>query len=111
MGMGKMICSIASENIPEKELEKLLDLTALETRRNKEKFFILIFIASSTKNAFKYRDIFTKYLDLGVRVYIEDKNVQNSKLLNTCTKILYSKNDPGIQSLINNIESANTTAI
>ncbi|MEM0026598.1 MAG: hypothetical protein QXT53_01505 [Ignisphaera sp.] len=111
MGVGKMICSIASENIPEKELEKLLDFTALETRRSRGKFFTLIFIASSTKNAFRYRDIFTKYLDLGIRIYIENNIVQSSELLNMCKKILYSKNDLSIQSLINNIKNANASAI
>lgn len=111
MGVGKMICCIASENIPEKELEKLLDFTVLETRRNKGKFFTIIFVASATKNVFKYRDIFTKYPDVGIRIYIENNVTQISELLNMCKEILYSRNDPNIQDLTINIESVNKLAV
>ncbi|MDK6029315.1 hypothetical protein QPL79_08065 [Ignisphaera sp. 4213-co] len=89
-----MMCCIASEKIENDKLEKLLDFTVLETRRNKGKYFTLIFIASSTKNAFRYRDVFTKYLDIGIRIYVENENsTQLNKILSMCEKILYSKED------------------
>jgi len=102
MDVGEMICAIASEKISESDMNKLLDHIVFEVRRNREKSFTLIIIASNAKNVFRYRDAFTKYVDVGVRLYFDDSPQKLARVIENCTQLFCSTRDHGLRGM--NIE-------
>lgn len=99
MGMGKMMCVLVSEKISEDNINDLLERVVFEVRKNREKSFVLIIIASSIKNAFRYRDAFTKYVDVGVRLYIGSSIQEVSEVLKNCRQLFCSTKDYGLKGL------------
>jgi hypothetical protein len=98
VGVGEMICAIASERISEEDMNRLLDRVVSEVRRNREKSFTLIIIASSARKVFMYRDSFTKYIDVGVRLYFDDSIQKLAEVLNSCAKLFCSAGDQGLKN-------------
>jgi hypothetical protein len=93
MGVGEMICAVASSNVSLEDMHKLIDKAALEARLSREKNLVIVILAPNTKEVFKYRDAFTKYIDLGVRLYYDNNVEKMQKLLSNCKKIFCLQND------------------
>jgi hypothetical protein len=85
MGIGKMICVLVLDDEPIARTDKVIATAIQKARISKTPYISIVFLSTSSTNVFKYRDVFTKYIDIGVRVYIEH-NIENLK------KIMISEN-------------------
>jgi len=101
MGYRKMICTLISESLNENEILQLVDRSILEARINKEQYISIIFITNSIRNAFKYRDIFTKYIDIGIRLYTIKELTELKDIVQKCKYIFISSNDKYLNSIVN----------
>lgn len=95
--MAVLICVLASDNIPIEALSGTISSAVLEVRKSRvrTKFINIVFYGRDAKNVFKYRDVFTRYIDIGVRVYIENRPSQIEKILALCS-IVYAANEDRI---------------
>ncbi|MEM1683658.1 MAG: hypothetical protein QXG84_05045 [Ignisphaera sp.] len=88
-----MICSILSEEQSDTIMNELVNIVAQQTRIIRSEFFTLIFISDNVNNVFMHRDIFTRYIDIGVRVYIENCVEKIYSILKGCRYIYVSSKD------------------
>ncbi len=101
MGYREMICTFISESLNENEILQLVDKSILEARINREPHINIIFITNSVGKAFKYRDIFTKYIDIGIRLYIIKELTEFKDIIQKCKYIFISSNDKYLNFIVN----------
>lgn len=95
--MATLMCILTSDKISIEVLMTLINTVVLEARRRGVAFINIIFYSNSIKDVFKYRDAFTKYIDIGIRIYIEEKQHRLVKILSSCNSIYGSHEDPFIE--------------
>ncbi len=92
MGSGievEMCVLIASESLGMEEIEKVVDRCATEVRKRGLKRMCIFVSSASPAVAFpRLRDVMSKYIDLGIRLYtaLELKNKMN-EVLKSCASI------------------------
>ncbi len=100
MGYRKMMCILISESLDENKILQLIDKSVLEARINKEMYINILFIANSIKNVFRYRDIFTRYIDIGIRLYITKELTELRNIIQKCEHVFISVNDEYAKSIV-----------
>lgn len=99
-----MICVLASTDPPIEKQEKLIDYASSKVRILKQQNINIVFLADSSPKAFKYRDIFTKFIDIGVRVYIEsDLRKLKDIIEKNCRAIYTLLDDTKISKIIESL--------
>ncbi len=91
--MAALICVLASDKVAIEALLKVMDSIVSEIRKNRIGICFMVFYSYDIKNVFRYRDIFTRYVDIGIRVYIENEHSQLIKILAPCTTIYVDSED------------------
>lgn len=101
MGNRKMICVSLSSDVDLSSAAKVIALAVNQARVAKQDHINIVFLAQAVSEVFRYKDEFTKYIDIGVRVYMEKSiEVLKNIILKEC-KILYtSANDEKIRNLL-----------
>lgn len=107
MGNREMMCLSLAADIDVDSIAKAIALVVSQARVAKESYINILFLAQSVSEVFKYKDEFTKYVDIGVRVYIE-KSAESLKdiILKEC-KILYTlTSDVEVRKVIRDIPTS-----
>lgn len=94
MGIRTMICLTLTKNLSLANAEKVMAIAVQQAKLKKALYINLLFLVNSAPDVFKYREIFTKYVDVGVRVYVEG-NIEKFKriLSENCRELYVSHSD------------------
>ncbi|MEM1542257.1 MAG: hypothetical protein QW101_04025 [Ignisphaera sp.] len=103
-----MICCILSEELSDALMDELVNVVAQQTRIIKSEFFTLIFISDNVDNVFAHRDVFTRHIDIGVRVYIENGVEKIYSILKSCKHIYVSSKDYRAVEVLKKIKDLQT---
>lgn len=104
-----MICILLSADIAEDGMDKTILSAVQDARISKQASITIIFLSRETPRVFRHRDIFTKYVDVGVRVYLEDRlEVLREIIARDCSKMYISIDDAKSAELLKMI-SVNLT--
>lgn len=94
MGIREMICVIISTDVPMEDADRVISISTQKARTYKYSSINILFLSNKSPEVFKYRDVFTKYIDLGLRVYTESNiKVLRNIIKENCTTIYFSIND------------------
>jgi hypothetical protein len=105
MGVREMICILISSTEPLIKIDRIVVAAVQRARTEKTPYINIIFLSSSTTDVFKYRDIFTKYIDIGVRVFIENSIEKLREILSeNCKDIFLPSSDENLRKNIIDIE-------
>lgn len=90
-----MMCILLSEDNSVSKIDHILVSIINKARSAKQSSIGIIFFSNSVSKVFRYREAFTKYIDIGVKIYIEN-NVETIKriILDNCDSI-YTLADDG----------------
>ncbi|MCS7111351.1 MAG: hypothetical protein N3D82_03810 [Ignisphaera sp.] len=96
-----MICILASDRVPVETLSKVISNVIQEARKVETTVnsINIVFYSRDIENAFKYKNVFTRYVDIGVRVYVEDRPSQLMKILAPCTVVYTAIGDHVVEEL------------
>uniref|UniRef100_A0A7C5UTB5 Uncharacterized protein n=1 Tax=Ignisphaera aggregans TaxID=334771 RepID=A0A7C5UTB5_9CREN len=100
MGMATLTCILVSDKIVVETLSKMLNYVVSEARKRRENNVNIIFFSNNIKNVFRYKDIFTAYIDIGIRIYAENKVDQLKNILTSCNVVYVSQEDQEIIEFI-----------
>uniref|UniRef100_A0A7C5TJF9 Uncharacterized protein n=1 Tax=Ignisphaera aggregans TaxID=334771 RepID=A0A7C5TJF9_9CREN len=98
--MATLTCILVSDKIVIEILSKMLNYVVSETRKRRENNVNIIFFSNNIKNVFRYKDIFTAYIDIGIRIYAENKVDQLKNILTSCNVVYVSQEDQEIIEFI-----------
>lgn len=99
------MCILMTTSISVNDADRVTTFVVQRARTAKQTSIGILFLSSSTPNVFQYRDVFTKYIDVGIRIYVENSIEMMKKIiLKNCKSIYVSVNDAHIQSLLDEID-------
>lgn len=99
-----MICIALTKNISLANADKITAIAVQQARLEKNPYINLVFLANSAYDVFKYKEVFTKYIDVGIRVYTEN-NLERFKriLLENCRELYASIGDEEMLKILENL--------
>lgn len=99
-----MICVFLSSDVDLNSIARAITLAINQARVAKRDYINVVFLAQTVSEVFKYKDEFTKYVDIGVRVYIEKSvEVLKSVILKECKTLYTLASDVKIYNILQNI--------
>ncbi len=113
MGYRTMMCFLLSSPIEPQVLEKLLLRIFMDARKAGLTHVNLVFYDIPLKKVFEeYRDAFTKVIDLGVRIFVENNYERLTKLFNDekCEIIYIYRDDASSREILSKLRLLNKVA-
>lgn len=101
-----MICVTLSDDLSEDTADKLISKAAQQSRISRMNFFAIIFLSKNINKVFLLRDVFTKHIDIGTRVYVENDVEKLSKILSNCSSLYLLSEDNKTIEIIKNIANS-----
>ncbi|MEM1644379.1 MAG: hypothetical protein QXL96_00685 [Ignisphaera sp.] len=99
-----MICITLTKNVPLVNADKITAIAVQQARLEKNPYINLVFLTNSAYDVFRYREVFTKYIDIGVRVYTENSLERFKKiLLENCKELYVSISDEEALKILENL--------
>lgn len=93
-----MICVILTGEEPLSIADKVVATAVNRARLRKTPCINIVFLSTSTNSVFKYKEVFTKYIDVGVRVFMEsDLKKLKHILIETCKSFYIPSNSEKVR--------------
>lgn len=100
-----MICALLSDDLPESLMDEVIGRVAQQARAVKSKLLTIVFLSNNVNKVFIHRDVFTKHVDIGVRVYVENEVKRLKDILKSCISVQTSPRDHKAIEVLKNLES------
>lgn len=108
MGLGTLICVASSENVTKETMERILSEACVEARRMRLNSIKVVVMASNLAKAFRYGELFTKHVDIGIRLFVEQDINAATKLLEGCELVCAPQGDVVVREILERLPATTT---
>jgi len=107
-----MICVAISQSSDLSYADKVIAISVHRARTVGSPNINIVFVGMSTSDVFNHRDMFTKYIDIGVKVYIEHSNERVRQIiLESCKEVYIPSSDELLHNLLRDVIPSDSVKI